>query len=100
MRAILFCLAGLIWCSPVSAASDPVTVAAEVRRLETQLDRGEIAPVLATLPAQWDVSTPEGNYTISSKPLRDLITARAQNPGGDSLLQGKTWLEHLATHLD
>jgi len=100
MKAILFCLAGLICCSSLSAASDPLAVAVEVRRVETQLERGEIAPVLATLPAQWNVSTPEGNYAISSKPLRDLITAQPQNPRGDSLLQAKVWLEHLAAHLE
>ena len=100
MRAILFCLAGLILCWPLSAASDPHAVAAEVRRLETQLDQGGIVPALATLPAQWYISTPEGSFTISSKPLRDLIAAQAQNPRGESLQQAKAWLEHLAAHLD
>jgi hypothetical protein len=100
MRSILFCLAGSILSWQLSAASDPLAVAGEVRRLEAQLDRGEIAPVLATLPAQWDVSTPEGHYAISSKPLRDLIAAEDQNHRGDGLPQAKAWLEHLATHLD
>ena len=72
-------------------------MAAEVRGIEGQLDRGEIAPVLAALPEQWAVSTPESNYTISSKPLRDLI---AQTPRGSGLLQAKGWLEHLAAHLE
>jgi hypothetical protein len=97
MRAILFCLAGVILCLPLFAASDASAVAAEVRRIEGQLDRGEIAPVLAALPEQWAISTPEGNYTISSKPLRDLI---AQNPRGSGLPRAKEWLEHLATHLE
>lgn len=100
MRAILFCLAGCILCWPLFAASDPLTVAAEVRRLETQLDQGDTAPVLAMLPAQWDVSTPEGNYAISSKPLRDLIDAEVQNRRGSSSPQVKAWLEHLAAHLE
>ena len=100
MRAILFCLAGCILCWPLSASSDPLAVAAEVRRLETQLDQGDIAPVLATLPAPWDISTPEGSYTISTQPFRDLIAAQAQYPRGESLLQAKMWLEHLAAQLD
>lgn len=100
MRTILFCLAGWILCWPLSAASDPLTVAAEARRLETQLDQGDIAQVLATLPAQWGISTPEGSYTISTQPLRDLIAAQVQTPRGDNLLQAKAWLEHLAAHLD
>ena len=68
-----------------------------MRGVEAQLDRGEIAPVVAALPEQWAVSTPQGNYTISSKPLRDLI---AQKPRGSGLPQAKEWLAHLAAHLD
>ena len=97
MRAILFCAAGVIFCWPLFAASDASEAAAELRRLEAQLDRGEIAPVSAAIPEQWAVSTAEGNYTISSKPLRDLI---AQTPRGRGLPQAKEWLEHLAAHLD
>ena len=100
MRAILFCLAGCMLCWPLSASSDPLAVAAEARRLETQLDQGDIAPFLATLPARWEISTPEGSYTISTQPLRDLIAAQAQYPRGESLLQARAWLEHLAVHLD
>jgi hypothetical protein len=87
-------------CRPLSAGSDPHAVAAEMRRLETQLDQGNLAPVLAKLPAQWDISIPEGSYAISSKPLRGLIAAIAQDPRGDSLPRAKAWLEHLAAHLD
>ena len=97
MRAILFCAAGAIFSWPLFAASDASVVAAELRRIEGQLNRGEIAPVVATLPLQWTVSTPEGSYTISTKPLRDLI---AQNPRGSGLPQAKEWLEHLAAHLE
>jgi len=99
MRAILFCPAGLILCWPLTAA-DPFAVVREIRRAETQLDQGNIALVLATLPAQWDISTPEGSYVISSRPLRELIAAQAQNPRGDSLMQAREWLEHLAAHLE
>ena len=97
MRAILFCAAGVMFCWPLFAASDASEVAAEMRRLEAQLDRGEIAPALGDLPAQWAVSTAEGNYTISSKQLRDLI---AQTPRGSGMPQAKAWLEHLAAHLE
>ena len=97
MRAILFCAAGAILGWPLFAASDASGAAAEMRGLEAQLDRGEIAPVVAALPEQWAVSTPEGNYTISSKALRDLI---AQTPRGSGLPQAKEWLEHLASHLE
>jgi hypothetical protein len=96
MRAILFCAAGVIFCWPIFAASDTSATAAELRRLEGQLDRGEIAPVVAAMPEQWAISTPAGNYTISSQPLRDLI---AQTPRGSGLPQAKEWLEHLAAHL-
>jgi hypothetical protein len=87
----------VIFCWPLFAASDASGAAAEIRNLEGQLERGEIAPVVAALPEQWVVSTPEGNYTISSKPLRDLI---AQKPRGSGLPQAKEWLEHLAAHLE
>ncbi len=97
MRAILLCLAGVIFCWPLSAASDAPAVAAEARRLETQLDRGEIAPALAALPDEWEIATPEGSYTISSQPLRELI---AQSPRGAGVPQAKEWLEHLAAHLE
>jgi hypothetical protein len=86
-----------MFCWSLFAASDVSGVAAEIRGLEAQLDRGEIAPVVAVLPEQWALSTPEGNYTISSKPLRDLI---AQKPRGSGLPQAKEWLEHLAAHLE
>lgn len=97
MRAILFYAVGVIFSWPLFAASDASAAAAEVRRIEGQLDRGEITPVLGELPVQWSVSTPEGNFTISSQPLRDLI---AQTPRGSGLPQAKEWLEHLAAHLE
>ena len=97
MRAILFCAAGVIFCWPLLAVSDASEAAAEMRNIEAQLDRGEIAPVVAALPEQWTISTPEGSYTISSKVLRDLI---AQTPRGSGLPRAKEWLDHLAAHLD
>ena len=97
MRAIFFCAGGVILCWPLFAASDALAVAADMKRIEGQLDRGEIALVIAAIPEQWAVSTAEGNYTISSKPLRDLI---AQTPRGSGLPQAKEWLEHLAAHLE
>ncbi len=90
MRAILFWLAGSIVCWPLSAASDALAVAAELRRLEMQLDRGETA---AAVPAEWDIAGPEGSFVISSKPLRQLLAARDSS-------HAKEWLEHLAEHLD
>lgn len=97
MRAVFFCAVSMISCGPLFAEPDSSSAVAEIRRIEGQLDRGEIAPVVATLPQQWSVSTPEGSYTISTKPLRDLI---AQTPRGSGLPQAKEWLEHLAAHLE
>ncbi len=96
MRAIFFCVAAVILCGPLFAASDASAAAAEIRAIEGHLDRGEIAPVVAALPEQWAVSTPDSNYIISTKPLRDLL---AQTPRGSGLPQAKEWLEHLAAHL-
>jgi hypothetical protein len=97
MRVILLCLAGWIVCGTLSAASDARSVAAEVRGLEAQLDQGEIAAVVADLPDQWAIVAPEGSYTISTQPLRELIV---QNPHRGGAPQAKEWLDHLAAHLE
>ena len=68
-------------------------MAAEIRQIEGEVDRGETAAALAALPVQWDISTADGSYTISSQLVRDLIAGRDRT-------QAKAWLEHLAVHLD
>jgi hypothetical protein len=88
-------LAGLLLCSRLVAAYDPASMAAEFRRLGTQVGEGKQANVLAALPAVWEVATTSGPYTISSVPLRALL----EKPAKESFY-AKAWLEYMAAHLD
>jgi Domain of unknown function (DUF4129) len=100
MRAVFFFLASLLVSRSMSAASDPLAVAAEMRRLELQIDRVQIDPLLRTLPSEWDISIPDGSYRISTGPLRDLLGIQEQNHREDNLQQARAWLDHLAAHLE
>jgi hypothetical protein len=100
MRAIFFCLASLLPGRLLLAASDPASLAAELRRIATQLGQGQSAPFLKALPPAWDVATAEGSYAISTQPLRDLLSRSAQGGRRDNVQQAQAWLDYLATHLE
>lgn len=88
-------LVSLLLCSRLLAASDPASLAAELRHLGAQIDQGQAASVLAALPPAWEVDTGSGRHNISTAPLRKLLMKPATDAG-----RAKAWLEYLAAHLD
>ncbi len=99
MRATFFCLVNLLLCRLLLAASDPASLAAELRRIEAQIDQGQGASVRKALPKEWVVSTPEGSYTISTEPLQDLLKSNLGNER-ENQQEAHAWLDHLAAHLE
>jgi hypothetical protein len=75
------------------AATDPATLATELRRLGKQLDEGKAPAVRAALPPAWEVATPEGARAISTAPLRKML----ENPDPTN---AKAWLTYRAAHFE
>ncbi len=64
-------------------------LSAELRGLETQARRGRAIDI----PPAWEIDSPQGTFSISTQPLKELLAARR---GADAA----EWLEHLAHELD
>src|SRR6202022_3618183 len=77
---------------PVEKVYDVTSFAAELRRLEAELQKKpsptSFKDLRDGLPPSWNVSTPERRYSISTKPLRDQLN---ENPADNAL----TWIDHL-----
>jgi hypothetical protein len=71
---------------------DVASFSAELNRLAGQLrekpSANEIADLRKSLPQSWSVSTPERTYSISTKPLRDLLDT-------PSTAKAEVWIRHL-----
>ena len=98
MRSVLVRVAGvLVSCSILFARErrpavyDPVSLATELRQLRDALDHQRSATL--SLPSSWEVETPEGSFSISTKPLKTLLDNRAP------LQEVQAWLDYLAMHL-
>jgi hypothetical protein len=106
MKPPFFCLAFLIVAFDCAALAplDPEGLAGQLRQLHADLDSEGVGPVLAGLPAVWDVASPERRYSISTEPLRSLlVSAEAEADSkvrSDNVRQAKTWLDHLAQQLE
>jgi hypothetical protein len=81
------------------ATFDPASLAAELRRIEIAVSNGGDAEVLAALPAAWNVTTPERQYSISTEPLRVLLTPDPSQRSLSLELAG-SWLDQLAQNLE
>jgi Domain of unknown function (DUF4129) len=75
---------------------DSTTFAEELQRISTTLKKNPGAPRLAalrdSLPAQWAVATPERRYSISTMPLRHLLTTSSPK-------DAQAWIGHLREEL-
>ena len=80
-----------------TAAYDVPSFAATLHRLSDQLghnpSREEMAALRDSLPKQWNVSTPERSYSISSEFLRDELS---RGPAGPA----KAWVDHMAMEME
>ena len=76
---------------------DVFSFAAELRKLDVALQgkpsAAKVAEFRKALPSVWNVSTPEQTYSISTKPLQDLL-------GASSTLKAETWIEHLQVEIE
>jgi hypothetical protein len=89
--------------NPASSALDATEFATELRRIEGAIDRNhsttqQIAQVRSSLPEQWEVTTSDDRYAISSKPLASFLERAEQDPGQRATLvaDANQWLEELA----
>jgi hypothetical protein len=89
--------------SPASNTLDVTTFAAELRRIEGDINRNhstaqQIAQVRSSLPEQWDVKTSDSHYDISSKPLAAFLERAEQDPAQrtSQIADAIQWLDELA----
>jgi hypothetical protein len=80
----LFCAAGLLAQAQSSPVFDPVSLAAELHRLENG------PQIISSVPASWVVEASGRRYSISTAPLRRMSSEQAQ----------RTWLDQLARQLE
>lgn len=82
--------------SPASAY-DLASLIAELRRISDVLGKSpsaqETAALRDSLPKEWNVTTPDRTYSISSESLRDKLTV---GPGG----MAKVWVDHMAMQVE
>ena len=82
---------------PVSAAYDRASFTAELRRiaeiLKKKPSKNEMAALRDSLPKRWNVSAPEGSFSISSEPLRNQLTSLSNE-------KAQAWVSHLAQEVE
>ncbi len=61
----------------------------------------DIVAFVRALPAGWNVSTPDGDFRVSSAPLRDLLASAASDPSTRTvkIQQAQRWLAELETEV-
>jgi len=77
-------------------ASDPASLAAELRALQSSLSGQPDSHMAAVLPPAWEVETPERRYSISTSPLRAILTSGRKSHNEEAGL----WLDQLAGQLE
>ncbi len=115
MKTAFLCVAGLLLACPAGPAQappadgnfpNPASLVSVLRQLEHSLNARNAPQVCAALPLLWRVRTPDGDYSISTTPLRSLLDRFSSTAHGDRIIDDRivsdaqTWLEHLATQLD
>jgi hypothetical protein len=95
MKPLLFCLALAILAPPyaISAPLDPRGMAAQLRETQADLASKGASAVLSSLPATWDVATPERRYSITTEPLRSLLVSAETR-------EAQAWLDQVAQQLE
>jgi hypothetical protein len=82
---------------PAGDAYDAATFVTELRRLDAALQGKPSAAAIANLrnalPSAWQVSTPERTYSVSTKPLHELLTS-------SSIPKAEIWIEHLQIEIE
>jgi Domain of unknown function (DUF4129) len=80
-----------------SSAYDLAAFAEELKGISAALEKKSGAPQLAdlndSLPAHWTVATPERQYSISTAPLRRLLTTSSRQ-------EAQAWVGHLREELN
>jgi hypothetical protein len=83
--------------SPTGKIYDVTSFVAELHRLDGALQgkpsAAKIEELRKSVPATWNVSTPEHAYSISTKPLRDGLSA-------SSIVRAETWVEQLELEIE
>jgi hypothetical protein len=81
--------------------------ATELRRLQGVLEKNhasaqQLAAFRASLPAEWEVGTPERRYRISSRPLRSLLEGAERNSTEKAarIRESQEWLGELAGQVE
>jgi hypothetical protein len=88
-----FSLSGVHASAQTPAVSQsPAELAAQFRRIESGLDAIPPSPP-SSWPQQWSVATSDGQYSISSQPLRALL-------GEERIPAARQWLDHMAAELE
>jgi hypothetical protein len=93
--------------SPAATSLDASSFAAELRRLQSAIGKDQstpqqIAQVRDSLPGQWDVKTADGDYQISSQPLRSLLARAEKDPAQRQKLiaDANQWLDEEAAQVE
>jgi Domain of unknown function (DUF4129) len=93
--------------NPISTSLDPPSFAAELRRIQGAIgkDRStpqQIAQVRDSLPGQWNVKTTDGDYQISSQPLRSLLSQAEKDPAQRQKLiaDANQWLDEESAQVE
>ena len=93
--------------SVAASPLDAPAFAAELRRLQLEVgkDRSsprQIAQLRTSLPANWDVKTPDGPYQISSQPLGSLLAKAEQDPANraSAIHDANQWLDAEAQQVE
>ena len=86
---------------------DAPAFAADLRRLEVEVGKDQssprqIAQLRTSLPASWDVKTPDGPYQISTQPLGSLLAKAEQDPAHRASLihDANQWLDEEAQQVE
>ena len=73
-------------------AQSPAELSAQLRQIESGLDANPPS-MPASLPDQWNIATSDGQYSISSQPLRALL-------GEERIPAARQWVDRMATELE
>jgi hypothetical protein len=96
-RIALWVVAGMLSAAAQSrAGSNPASVAAELRALESSLNDQTDSHAAASLPQAWEVETPGRGYSISTSPLRAILASGRKTRVNEARL----WLDQLAAQLE
>jgi hypothetical protein len=83
--------------SPTGKIYDVTSFVAELHRLDVTLQgkpsAAKIEELRKSVPVAWNVATPEHVYLISTKPLRDRLSA-------SSTVKAETWVEQLEVEIE